>query len=38
MYFKKSLKATNELADTQSKFNLPNLKLMQDVPTRWKSS
>lgn len=37
-YFHRSPKATKVLADKQKLFNLKELKLVQDCPTRWNSS
>ena len=37
MLFKKSPKASQMLADTQKKLNLDQLKMIQEVSTRWNS-
>lgn len=37
-HFKKSSHALNKLHETQRQMSLPELKLIQDVPTRWNST
>lgn len=36
-HFKHSVSATNKLKEVQEQLNMPVLKVMQDVPTRWNS-